>query len=118
MIPLTSEVKKEIRQSKPLLTKLYQATSRHFRNKILCASTDAEIDTVIKVMHYIANKEITLAEEKKEKLVKGRRMPFIKKNFTSDNDIDALLKSPREKKIQVLRSVGNYGDLFHNLFRD
>jgi hypothetical protein len=117
MLPLTPEVKRDIRAIKPFLSKLYKATSLHLRTKVLKDANDTELDNLIRVLHFVANKEIALSEEKRGHLLKSKKLPFISKTFSSDSDVNALLLESHSKKVSVLRKVGHYANLLHAMFQ-
>jgi hypothetical protein len=103
MLPLTKEVQSEILGIKPFVAKLYRATTKHNSKKVLRAASDEELLTLSKLMHYIANKKVLLSKSKKAQLIRGRRMPFLIKNFQPES----VLSLPKSDQLKLLEGLSS-----------
>ena len=116
MIVLSEEVKKEIRDSKPFLLKLYHAKSKYQKKKLLQAASSQELQVIIKILHYIANKEISIRHSKIEHLKKSKRLPYLKATFENEKKSQKLLDGKKKNQIAALMNVGHFSHLLYSLF--
>jgi hypothetical protein len=118
MLPVTEDVKKDIKLIKPFLFRLYGAPTKYEKNKMLTAASDTELNLLIHILHYLTNKEIPFAKSRREELVKSRRLPFIVKHFNADSSVTKLLASHRQEQLQILKQIGIFKHILHALFSE
>ena len=111
MKPVTKEIEQDLKEIRPFLRKLTKATNKYYKNKVLSDASDSELSTLMHVLHFIANGEITLSKNKQDKLIKGKKMPHLAKRFKSDDELEKLLKLNKKQKLKLLRNVGHYGEI-------
>jgi hypothetical protein len=116
MLEVTEAIKNSVNSIKPFLVKLYRAESRYKKNKVLRAASDHELSTLIKVLHFMANQEISFSKSKEKILIKSRRLPYIVEHFKTDKSVNLLLGSSRSQQLSILVRAGLFVHLLHAMF--
>ena len=78
---------------------------------------ESQIRTLLQVLFLINKGEIPLWRQAGEKFLKTNRARNLQSDFSTEKKLRDLLKSPREKKVQVmLKYASVYPSLLHFLF--
>lgn len=84
---------------------------------ILASGSILNLNTLIKVLHFITIGEIPLSNQAIERLTKSRKAHFLHKKFKQKKLVRNLLNSNRQEKISVLVKVQKFlPDLLESLF--
>ena len=118
MLEVTDSVKADVKSIKPFLLQLYRAETRHIKTKVLNQATNFELSTLIKILHFIANKEIKFAKSRIEELKKTRRLPYILQHFKTDESVKLLLSSTRSHQLDILKKIGLFIHILHSMFSE
>jgi hypothetical protein len=118
MHPVTEDVKKDVHTFKPFLLRLYGATTKYQKNKILSSASEKELSLLIRILHYLTHKEIPIAKSRKEEVLKTRRLPYIVKHFKADASVTKLLGSNTKEQLQILKQVGLFEHILHAMFSE
>ena len=68
-------------------------------------SSDGQLNTLIKFLHFLATGEITILKENFEKIVEAKKLQFIKKHVEKKQAVSNLLRSDRKAKILFLKKL-------------
>ena len=75
---------------------------------ILASGSILNLNTLIKVLHFITIGEIPLSNQAIERLTKSRKAHFLHKKFKQKKLVRNLLNSNRQEKISVLVKVQKF----------
>ena len=67
-------------RDRAFLRELYEGASKTVNNRILNFACDVKLNTLIRLLHFIANGEITIKKSNFELITSARKLSFIKKH--------------------------------------
>ena len=95
------QMKSLLQRDKLFLKSLYKSDSVSKSRRILSFATDAEINTLLKCLHYISNGEIPIKKEHFARLEK-RHISLIRQKLESKSMCQKTLQKARKEKLQFL----------------
>ena len=98
------QFKTYLQRDKTFLKELFESDSVVKSKRILTFATDAELNTLMKYLHFVSNGEIPIKKNNFEALDK-KYLKLIKKNFEKKNSLHELLQNSRKIKLLVLIKV-------------
>jgi hypothetical protein len=103
-------------RDKDFLFQLYKGNKLQNRNKI-SGALDIHLNTLCQILHFIMNNTIRVDHNIGEKIKSAKRLPFLKKNFKSQDNFMQIFEGPRENKVKILRQLSSvYCFLLQTLF--
>ena len=98
------QFKTYLQRDKTFLKELFESDSIVKSKQILTFATDAELNTLIKYLHFVSNGEIPIKKNNFEAVAK-KYLNVIKKNFEKKNNLQQLLQNSRKIKLILLIKV-------------
>lgn len=98
-------------RDKEFLRSLYSSASSVQAKHILAVTSDNQINTLIKFIHFLANGEIKLKKNHFEAITSGQ-LKLVKKHFESKASVKRLLSTERKNKLEILNK---FSPIFHQL---
>lgn len=92
-------MKQQLVRDREWLRSLYTADSTSKAKRILTYSSDAQLETLAKYLHFLSNGLIKMPKENFERLEK-KHMTLIKKTFETKRGLRQFLSSERLEKIK------------------
>ena len=106
-------------RDKTFLRELYESQSKVSNNRILNFANDTKLDTLIKLLHFIANGEIPMKKQNFEVIQSHKKLSYIKRQVEKKSTVNKLLKAERAVKIKFLKQLSNvYSALLYCLFNE
>ena len=106
-------------RDKGFLKSLYEGDNRLKNNRILNFASDTKLNTLIRLLHFIANGEIKIKKCNFDVIQSHKKINFIKRNVEKKAALQRLLKSEREQKIKFLKQLSSiYSALLYCLFNE
>ncbi len=101
------------------LLSLLNSKNSFVAKKILSVSPDKFLNLLCNILHHVCVGHVPISKEKWPTLVKSKRAAYLNKYFKTKTATNSLLKSNREKKLQVLSHFGKvYPILLEKFFED
>ena len=112
-------LKNNLIKDKSFLRELYEGQSKVSNNRILNFATDTKLDTLIKLLHFIANGEIPMKKQNFEVIQSHKKLSYIKRQVEKKSAVIKLLKAERAVKMKFLKQLSNvYSALLYCLFNE
>ena len=106
-------------RDKGFLHELYEGPNPLKNNRVLAGASDAQLNTLIKFLHFLSNGEITMKRENFEIIEKSHKLKLIKARVEKKKNLNMLLKSERKEKLKFLNKLCNlYSALLYTLFSE
>ena len=106
-------------RDKVFLRELYEGENRLKNNRILTFASDSKLNTLIRLLHFIANGEITIKRAHFDVIQSNKKISKIKKFVEKKAAVNRLLKSERQEKLKFLKSLSAiYSALLYGLFNE
>ena len=110
------QFKTYLQRDKTFLKELFESDSVVKSKRILTFATDAELNTLIKYLHFVSNGEIPIKKNNFEAVSK-KYLSVIKKNFEKKNSLQQLLQNSRKIKLVLLiKIVPSFSNVLAPLF--
>ena len=77
---------------KAFLRELYQGQSQLQNNRILTSASDTKLNTLIRLLHFIANGEIKIKKANFDVIEENRKLGFIKRNVEKSSTCKTFKK--------------------------
>ena len=104
-------------RDKRFLLDLY--SNNIYQNKKLIASaTQEHLNTLLKILHLIANNEIPIEKDDFDLIKKAKKVGLLRKKIKTNSDFLALLSSAEEKRIYLRRFAGVFRSLLKPFFEE
>ena len=94
-------------RDKAFLRELYEGENRLKNNRILTFASDSKLNTLIRLLHFIANGEIKIKRVNFEVIQANKKLSHIKKFVEKKAAVNRLLKSEREPKLKFLKQLSS-----------
>ena len=104
-------------RDKRFLIDLY-SNNLYQNKKRVASATQEHLNTLLKILHLVANNEIPIEKSEFDVLKKAKKVGLLRKKIKTNNDFLALLDEPEEKRIFLRRFAGVYGSLLKPLFEE
>ena len=98
-------VKAQLVRDKEFLRDLYQTPDATKAKQIIIFSSDAQLNTLIKFLHFLSTGEITILKENFEKIVHAKKLHFLKKHVEKKQAVSNLMRADRKAKILFLKKL-------------
>ena len=106
-------------RDKAFLRDLYEGEGRLKNNRILTFASDSKLNTLIRLLHFIANGEIKIKRVNFEVIQANKKLKLIKKNVEKRAAVNRLLKSERDQKLKFLKQLSSiFSALLYCLFNE
>jgi cell division protein FtsB len=106
-------------RDKSFLRELYEGEGRLKNNRILTFASDSKLNTLIRLLHFIANGEIKIKRVNFDVIQANKKLKIIKKTVEKRAAVNRLLQSERENKLKFLKSLsGIFSALLYCLFNE
>ena len=106
-------------RDKGFLKSLYEGENRLKNNRILSVASDTKLDTLIRLLHFIANGEIKIKKENFDVINEHRKLNVLKRHVEKKSTLRRLLKSERADKLKFLRQLSLiYSSILYCLFNE
>ena len=89
-------------EEKPFLTSIRNCATRLKVRHILNIANKKQLKLLIKITHHVVAGDIPLKTDDFKKLLKAKKLSFLKREFERDKEVKELLKCGREKQLSVL----------------
>lgn len=107
-----------LHRDKVFIEELYASPSVINTKRLLNFASDQKLDTVIKVIHFIAIGEIKIKKDHFDSIPKSK-VKLMHSHFVQKSKLKNLLKSERKDKILLLQKLSpNFSHLFYPLFNE
>lgn len=109
-------LKSRLVRDKGFLRALYEGPNPLKNRRLILAATDTQLKTLIKVIFYICNGEISI-DTADFQVIKKRKLSFLKKNFEDQTKVNEILNKEIEFKRDLLLKLSTvYPNLLSTLF--
>ena len=106
-------------RDKGFLRDLFEGQSKIRNNQILNVACDTKLNTLIKLLHFIANGEIKIKREHFEDIREHRKLNILKRNVEKKSALNRLLQSERIDKLKFLKQFSAiYSSILYTLFHE
>jgi len=102
-------------RDKEFLKSLYDSNSVSKRKNILYFASDAQLNTLVKFLHFVSNGEIKVRKEDFDELSKSQ-VQLIRKHFESKAALKRLLKDRHQKLLNLTKLAPVFHSLLYTLF--
>ena len=110
------QFKSILQRDKQFLKELFESNSVSKSKNILSFASDAELNTLIKYIHYVSSGEIKIKKNNFD-AIGHRILAFIRKNFEKKSALQKVNQSLRKDKIKLLfKLVPSFSNLLAPLF--
>ena len=112
------QMKSQLQRDKSFLKDLFKSDSIAYSKRILTFASDAEINTLLKYLHFVANGQIHIKKENFDRLTK-RHLSIIRQKIEEKAKIQTILQAQRKEKLQFLyKLITAFTHLLTPLFRE
>ena len=106
-------------RDKTFLRELYEGESGVKKLRILNFATDSKLNTLLRLLHFIANGEIKIKRINFLVIQNHKKLQVIKKAVEKKASLKRLLNSDRETKLKFLKKLSAvYSVLLYCLFNE
>ena len=113
------QMKALLLRDKEFLKSLYDSKSSPNAKNILKFASDSKLNTLIRLLHFIANGEIKIKRVNFEVIQANKKLSHIKKFVEKKAAVNRLLKSEREPKLKFLKQLSSiFSALLYCLFNE
>ena len=91
-------------RDKNFLRQLYDSPSKTVNNRILTFAADIKLNTLIRLLHFISNGEITIKKSNFDIINSAGKLRFIKRNVEKKCLVKTLTSRQR-KKAQIFKTT-------------
>ena len=98
-------LKSYLTRDKSFLKELYEGENVSKNNRIVNFASDTKLNTLIKLLHFIANGEIKIKRVNFEIIQKNNKLQLIKRNVEKKSALRKLLNGEREMKVKFLQKL-------------
>ena len=111
--------KNYLQRDKAFLRRLYEGQNKSVNNRILTFASDTKLNTLIRLLHFLATGEIKIKRQNFEIIQANKKLNLIRRSVEKKAALARLLKSEREQKLQFLKKLsGIYSALLYCLFNE
>ena len=111
--------KNYLQRDKAFLRRLYEGQNKSVNNRILTFASDTKLNTLIRLLHFLATGEIKIKRQNFEIIQANKKLNLIRRSVEKKAALARLLKSEREQKVQFLKKLsGIYSALLYCLFNE
>lgn len=96
------ELKLLLCRDKVFLKRLYSGPNYLKNRDILNSATEAELNTLIQYLHFVANGKITIKKSNFNQIKKNNKLQLIRSKVEKENNCLHLLNSKRQIKLSFL----------------
>ena len=115
----TETVRNLLIRDKTFLRELYEGPSKVYNNRILNFATDSKLDTLLKLLHFLANGEIPMKKNNFEVVQSHKKLAYIKRHVEKKSAVLKMLKAERQVKVKFLKQLSNiFAPLLYCLFNE
>jgi hypothetical protein len=106
-------------RDKGFLKELYEQSECIKNRKKIHTADDAELNTLIKFLHFLSNGEIPMKKNNFQTIKENKKLRLITKNVEKKSSVINLLKSSRVSKLNFLLQLSKiYPFLLYPLFNE
>ena len=106
-------------RDKGFLKELYEVPDFNKRKKKLQSADDTELNTLIKLLHFLANGEIPMKKDNFQAIKDSKKLTLITKKVERKSSVVNLIKSSRVLKLKFLfQLIKIYSFLLYPLFNE
>jgi len=91
-------------RDKEFLRQIYSSSSVPNTKRLIVFASDQQLDTVLKLMHFISNGQMRLKKSHFDSFSKAQ-ITLLKKNFEKKATFAKLLKSDRKDKVKLIQKL-------------
>ena len=115
----TDRMESYLKRDRAFLRELYETQSKPACYRILNFTSDIKLNTLIRLLHFISNGEITIKKKNFEIISGARKLSFIKKHVEKKSALVRLLQAERPEKLKFLKQLSAiYPALLYCLFNE